>query len=203
MRQRVTPGVVVVLNGTSSSGKTSVAKAFQELQSAAKACWVITGIDDFMPKLPGPWVDVPGWPGPLADDGVRLVVDGDRARFQLGWMGQALLRAYRRSVRELAHAGVAVIVDEVLLDELAWTDWCEVLDGLDVTWVAVRCDVDVAIARERARGDRPVGLARDQAATVHTFAAYDLEVDTSHTTAEEAARHLLDLLTQREARAPR
>ena len=48
----VAPGQVVVLNGTSSAGKTSLAEAFQELRAAAGECWVVFGIDDFMAKLP-------------------------------------------------------------------------------------------------------------------------------------------------------
>ena len=80
----VAPGRVVVLNGTSSSGKTSAAQAFQQARADAGECWVVVGMDDFMPKLPRRWVKVGTWAGSIADDGVRLDRAGDRARFHIG-----------------------------------------------------------------------------------------------------------------------
>jgi chloramphenicol 3-O phosphotransferase len=59
---------------------------------------------------------------------------------------------------------------------------------LDVLWVGVRCDADVAAARERARGDRTTGMAVSQATLVHEGVSYDLVVDTSRADAEECAR---------------
>lgn len=59
--------------------------------------------------------------------------------------------------------------------------WRRALDGLDVLWVGVRCDRDVAAGREMARGNRVTGMAAKQAGIVHRGVAYDLEVDTTHT----------------------
>ena len=50
-----------MLNGTSSSGKTSIANAFQELRSQAGDLWLVMGLDDFLAKLPGRWVEVGAW----------------------------------------------------------------------------------------------------------------------------------------------
>jgi chloramphenicol 3-O phosphotransferase len=55
------------------------------------------------------------------------------------------------------------------------------LDGLDVVWVGVRCDAQVAAGREMARGDRVRGMAAVQADLVHRGVMYDVEVDTTHT----------------------
>jgi chloramphenicol 3-O phosphotransferase len=53
------------------------------------------------------------------------------------------------------------------------------LDGLDVISVGASCDVEIAVGREIARGDRVTGMAASQAEVVHTGVAYDVEVDTS------------------------
>jgi chloramphenicol 3-O-phosphotransferase len=93
-------GRVVVLNGTSSAGKTSTAKAFQELRTQAGECWTVNGMDDFMPKLPRRWIDVGSGAGSLAADGVRLDRDGDCSSFYIGEEGQRLLLGYRRFIGE-------------------------------------------------------------------------------------------------------
>jgi chloramphenicol 3-O phosphotransferase len=51
----------------------------------------------------------------------------------------------------------------------------------------VRIDIDVLEARELARKDRVVGMARWQYPLVHRFAGYDLEVDTGVLDAPSAA----------------
>jgi chloramphenicol 3-O phosphotransferase len=183
-----------VLNGTSSSGKTSIAEAFQDLRAQAGEMWVVHALDDFIGKVPRRWVEVGGWVGSLAADGVQLVRDGDRANFHIGEQAQRLMRAYRRSVRETALAGVNVIVDEVSLLEPEWLDWCDALDGLGAVWVAVRCDVEVASAREAARGDRVLGLVRGQADVVHRYPAYDLELDTTFASVADVAQQLDDFV---------
>jgi chloramphenicol 3-O phosphotransferase len=192
----VAPGRVVVLNGTSSSGKTSIANAFQESRSRAGELWLVVGLDDFLAKLPRRWVEVGAWVGSRAGDGVRLERDGDRANFHIGEQARRLMHAYRRSVREVARAGINVIVDEVSLHEDEWDDWCEALRGLDAAWVAVRCDVEVASQREAARGDRALGLVRGQADVVHRFPTYDLELDTTVAAVPEAARRLEDFVSR-------
>jgi chloramphenicol 3-O phosphotransferase len=186
----VAAGRVVVLNGTSSSGKTSTANAFQAARSQAGELWVVIGLDDFIGKLPAGWVEVGEWVGSRAGDGVQLVRDGERAGFHIGADAQRLLRAYRRSVREIARAGINVLVDEVSIEEYEWLDWREALAGLGAVWVAVRCDIEIASQREGERGDRVLGLARGQVDVVHRYPAYDLELDTTVTPVEEVARQL-------------
>ena len=195
----VAAGQVVVLNGTSSAGKSSIAAAFQAARARAGECWLIVGLDDFLAKLPGEWVEVGAWAGPRAAEGIRLEADGDRATFRFGEVGRRLMHAYRRSVREAARAGLNVVVDEVSLEEPDWRDWCDALDGLDPVWVAVRCDVEVAVRRESERGDRAIGLVRGQADAVHRFPDYELELDTTATPAEEIARRLDAYLRSRGA----
>jgi len=196
----VAPGQVVVLNGTSSAGKSSTAAAFQETRAAVGECWIIVGLDDYLAKLPGEWVEVGSWVGTRASDGIRLETDGDRAMFRVGEQARRLMLAYRRSIRELALAGLNVVVDEVSLEEDEWRDWCAALQGLDPVWVAVRCDVEVAGARESARGDRAIGLARGQADIVHRFPAYDIELDTTARSVAEVAEQLDHLLRARPIR---
>jgi chloramphenicol 3-O phosphotransferase len=183
-------GTVVVLNGTSSSGKTSLAQEFQELRAVRGECWVVFGIDEYLAKLPLQWVDVDTWQGPFGAHGICLERDGDDAHFRIGPVGRRLLAAFRGSVAQVARQGLNVVVDNVTIDGNSWDEWCAALDGIPSVWVAVRCNVDVAERRELDRGDRALGLARTQAAIVHRDPDYDLEVDTTRASAVEVARRL-------------
>jgi chloramphenicol 3-O phosphotransferase len=183
------PGRVVILNGTSSSGKTTLIGEFVTRQEAAGACWLTTGIDDFIARLPASWHRTPGFDGPWADDGFRLEAAGEgRLEVRGGMRWQRLQRAYRRTVAAWAREGFDVAVDEVVLDEEAAADWREVLDGFAVLWVGVRCDPEIAVGREIARGDRVIGMAASQAEMVHNGVVYDIEVDTGHTESIDCAR---------------
>lgn len=56
--------------------------------------------------------------------------------------------------------------------------------------MAVRCDLDVAVAREARRLDRVEGMARQQAPSVHGGVVYDVEVDTTYSSTEGCARDI-------------
>jgi chloramphenicol 3-O phosphotransferase len=186
----VAPGRIVVINGTSSAGKTTLAQAFQEARAVAGECWVVFGIDDFVPRLPRRWVAIDAWSGSLADEGVRLVRVGDRARYRIGDLGRRLISAYRRSIAEIARAGLNVVVDDVTIEQDEWDEWCTALAGLDPVWVALRCDADVAAGREAARGDRVRGLVRGLVDVVHRYPVYDLELDSTATSAADLVHQL-------------
>jgi chloramphenicol 3-O-phosphotransferase len=162
---------------------------------ACGECWLVIGLDDFLAKLPGRWIEVGAWVGSRAGEGIRLEREGDRANFHIGELARRLMHAYRRSVREIACAGINVVVDEVSLHEDEWDDWCAALDGLGAC--GSRC-VAMSTSRRnerRPRGDRALGLVRGQADVVHRFPVYDLELDTTVASVEEVARRLEEFVS--------
>ena len=180
-----------MLNGTSSAGKTTLAQLVQARLADAGECWVILGLDDFLGKLPPAWVRYRSHVGAHAEEGIAFeLVDGVVER-RLGPVGAQLLAAYRGAVGAAARAGLDVLVDEVLLSEEDWAAWQAELAGLDVRWIRVDADVEVVEQRERARGDRMVGLARAQHAVVHRHPDYAARVDTGAVEPDEAADAVL------------
>ena len=107
------------------------------------------------------------------------------------------MHGYRRAVREMAQAGINVMVDEVSLHEPEWLDWCEALHGLDPVWVAVRCDLETAARRESTRGDRAIGLVRGQFEVVHRYPSYDFELDTTTAPVDDLVRRLCGFVEAR------
>jgi chloramphenicol 3-O phosphotransferase len=194
------PGALLMLNGTSSAGKTTLAKA---IQRCADGPWLWTGLDAFFAMVPEPWGGGEG--GPLSVEGFRYD-DGsaDEMGYPLvtiryGRTGRRILEASHRSVVALVDAGQHVIVDEMLLSDEVLDHWLRVLEGCDVWLVGVRCSLDRVEERERVRGNRP-GLARGHLRTVHRHGLYDFEVDTTNAVPDELARQVLDAWGRRAER---
>jgi chloramphenicol 3-O phosphotransferase len=160
---------VVVLNGGSSAGKTSIGRCLQDLLPRP---WLLLGVDDLIEVAPS-----------------SLVSYGPHGKVVFGAQWRALEAAWSRGVAAMARAGAGVIIDDVFLDgAVSQQRTSEYLEGLEVLWVGVHCAPDVAAARERARGDRPAGMAAGQAVAVHCGVVYDLVVDSSAATPKECAR---------------
>jgi len=168
-----------VLNGVSSAGKTSLARALQNLLPDT---WLTFGVDALINVMP-PRLDG-------APEGLTIAPGGT---VTTGPAWRAMEADWRRGMGAMARAGVRLVLDEVLFgggeDQRAWN---AALDGVGVLWVGVRIDPAIAAERERARGDRVIGLARMQAPLVHQGMVYDLEVDTGRFSAAECARLIVE-----------
>jgi chloramphenicol 3-O phosphotransferase len=178
---------VFVLNGGSSSGKTTTARA---LQDASRIPLLRTGLDDLFASVPEAWGGGRG--GPLSRRGFRYVEAPQRAgtRIEYGPDGWQMLHGSHRAVRALVDSGNSVVVDDMMLSEDVYADWLEALRGVPTTWVRVTCPLPIAEQRERVRRQRP-GLARGTHETVHAGVSYDLTIDTSVLAPADAADEVL------------
>ena len=163
--------MIILLNGTSSAGKTSVAKALQHRWDRPL---LAIGIDTVVYALPGRWLNPPGWHEVFVYTG-----SGDSLRITAGPLGDRLVAGLHRSVAALAGEGFDVVVDHVLLSAAWVADAAVALAPHRVLSVGVRCPLAEVVRREAARGDRTLGQARAQFEVVHAYAGYDIEVDTS------------------------
>ncbi|TSB17559.1 chloramphenicol phosphotransferase [Streptomyces benahoarensis] len=170
---------MIILNGGSSSGTSSLARALQDVLPRP---WLTFGVDSLIEALPPGLMDDP--------DGLVLGPDGSVTP---GAAFHALQDSWRHGVAAVARAGAPVILDEVFLGGgEGRRAWERALGDLPVLWVGVRCDAAVATARERARPDRVPGMAAAQASLVHRGMTYDIEVDTGRRTAQECAREVAE-----------
>ena len=170
---------IVLLNGAGSVGKSSIAKALQQIVSRPM---LHVAMDAFLEMLP---------PGTFGDPRFyrfeTTIEDGHPVTaVAAGPMMDRLLRGMRRSVAAMATDGLDLVVDDVFWgDELA--DYRALLAPFDFHAVSLVAPLEVLEERERARGDRDLGLARWQYDKVHAGMAYDLELDTSTATPEALA----------------
>ncbi|MFE5113201.1 chloramphenicol phosphotransferase CPT [Streptomyces sp. NPDC056663] len=169
---------MIVLNGGSSSGKSGIARC---LQAVLPDPWLSFGVDTLVEAMPASMR--------TSDAGIVFAPDGEVI---VGPEFRKLETAWIEGLATMARAGARIIVDEVFLGGAASQQrWQQVLGGLQVLWVGVRCDAPTAAGREIARGDRVAGMAVSQADAVHRGMFYDLEVDTTHTESMECARTIV------------
>ncbi len=147
---------VIFLNGTSSSGKSTLTAALQERFDPA---FLHFSEDYFFAMLPA----------------------GAYERADFFDVGSRLYQGFASAAAAMVAQGNHLIVDTVAWVPGSMAAFVRALEGIDVLAVGVQCDLTVAEAREAGRGDRNSGLARRQSPTTHAEALYDLEVDTSST----------------------
>ena len=170
---------IILLNGTSSSGKTSIVKA---LQTALDEPYLDAGLDRFIWMLPKRYLERPLWDDVLGQSS------------QAGVMGHQLISGMHRAILALSKSGNNVIADHVLV-EPGWLEECINLFGeLQAYLIGVRCPLEVLEQREESRRDRTLGQAKLQYEVVHAHTMYDLEVDTSISSPKECAQQIIERL---------
>jgi chloramphenicol 3-O phosphotransferase len=167
------PGRIIFLNGASSSGKSTLAKALQD-------------------ALDEPFLHVSS--DHLVAAGVLPRRRDDGGPFD--WWHQVRPRffaGFHRCIQALAVAGNDLIVDHVI-EFPAWRrDLAGLLAGLDVYLIGVHCGVEEIDRRERERANRRIGEGRTHVTIdgIHTFGPYDLEVDTTAGISRELVASIL------------
>ncbi len=165
---------VVVLNGTSSSGKTTIARAVQEL---APRVFLNFSIDNIVYTLPR-----------SALDRIEAGADISDLRYP------ELVRAYYACVRQLLDLGHDLIIDNAITHRDRAELVTAAVTGHRAIMVGLHCPPDVLAERERIRGDRQIGIAVAQSDRIHLWLRYDLEIDTTRVSAHDAAQEILRLL---------
>ena len=168
-------GQIVILNGTSSAGKSSIAI---ELQRLLPGPVLRTGIDHFEQALPPDFVVFGDGVEPPAVEGLLFVTDADDrvTEMRLGPAAVRFKHGMYLAAQILAHRGFTVIVDDVLVDERVLRAAASDLAS-DAFFIGVHCPRHEARRREAARGDRPRGLVDTQFDLVHRHGRYDLDLD--------------------------
>jgi chloramphenicol 3-O phosphotransferase len=180
----VPPGRIVILNGAPRAGKSSIAKA---MQASLAGVWINLGVDAAMTMMPERF-----------RPGIGLRPGGERPDLEPAVAG--LYAALFDSIAAHSRQGLHVVSDFGIHDGYTeplgiWDDLQRRLAGLPLLLVGVSCPLQVIMARRNAEprdgfyaaGDGvPEPVARWQEA-VHLGHDYDLTVDSSVTTPDEAA----------------
>lgn len=170
---------IIFLNGTSSSGKTTLLKA---LQKELPEPYLDMGIDKFIWMLPSRYLDHPLWDDVLGK------------AHHSGPLGLTLFSGMHHAIAAAASRGNNVLADHVFVEK-AWVEECANLFArMNAYLIGVKCPLEVVEQREKDRKDRTLGQAKLQYEVIHKYVAYDLEVDTSLLNPEECAEQVIERL---------
>ncbi|WP_412538178.1 chloramphenicol phosphotransferase [Longispora sp. K20-0274] len=177
-------GQIVVLNGASRSGKSSIASAVQE---RLPGVWMNVGVDRFMGMTPARF-----------QPGMGLRPGGERP--DLEPVVVASYAAMYESMAAHSRLGLNVVADTLHHDSYSvprgiLPACARRLSGLPVLFVGVRCPIEVVRQRRRdtwggvgyQQGGAVADPVRLWQEAVHSPGIYDLEVDTSVLGPEECA----------------
>jgi chloramphenicol 3-O phosphotransferase len=203
-RLRRAVGTVIFLNGASSSGKGTLARALQE---SLDGMFLHVEMDYVLEAMyaagnNGPVQLGETVPPKLARGTAFVHDDGRFVRIEFGDEGERAFRGFMAMVAGFAEEGNNLIVDGLLADPWIIPSAAARLSRLPVYLVGVRCPVGELERREQERGDRFPGIARASAENVHKYVPfYDVEVDTASNTVEESVRAILSRLASGEPQA--
>jgi chloramphenicol 3-O phosphotransferase len=185
--------VIIFLNGVSSSGKSSVARA---LQDAWITPLVHVGVDTFIDMIPARFCGE----GQEARYGLQFVPvqtrEGPVVEIRAGPYAKRLFAGMIGTIGALARARNDIIVDEVLFGDDMLREYVRELQGQTVYFVAIHCTLEIVEQRERERGDRFINSAKAQFPLVHgPTRSYDLELDTSLSSPDQLADAIKEYVT--------
>lgn len=201
--QETAAGFIILLNGPSASGKSSIQN---EIQKQSKTFFLKAGIDNFFDALlPVPDLSSFAETGELAqytNDGVlirkvRLTKDEEGfpiVPLEIGPAGDKVISGMHYAIAAYAKRGNNVIVDYILYRPDWLCDLVKALKDYKVYLVGVKAPLTVLEDREKKRGTSPVGHARSHYKHVHENMIYDLELDVSNLTPEQSALKIKEFI---------
>ena len=161
---------VIVLNGPSSAGKSSIAKVLQQLLLDSGTDTVILSLDDYLQMSANE---------PIWEDDVF-----------------AIMPHLCEDILEALQDGKTVIIDHVITSFRIWQALCNAVSRSQMKTVLVRCDAETLRRREAERGDRCAGSAEASLQYLYPKTGYDLCVDSSNKSPAALAEEIMKELWQ-------
>jgi chloramphenicol 3-O phosphotransferase len=172
-------GILVFLNGTSSSGKTSIST---ELLNQNEISFYHLSIDDFFNGLFHDYIDFINTK--YADDvqgPTHIIIE-------------PLITLFYSTINFMSVMGTNIVVDTVNDTDDRFNTFLALLMDHPVLLVGVTCSKEELIRREKLRGDREIGLAISQYDKVYCLNEYDIELNTETLRPNECANLILNFI---------
>lgn len=161
-------GKIIILNGVSSSGKTTLAR---ELQEQSEILLFRISVNDFCHMIPQKAMCI---------DTIKLAIE-----------------MMLRTIRSFSEKGLPVIADIVILKSLGiWDVLLDHLHDLPLLLVHVHCPIDELRRREIQRGDRAIGQGESQLTDLFPREQYDLDIDTYRYSVSDCAKQILSVFNK-------
>ena len=160
---------VILLNGPSSSGKSTLSRALQsQIRQERNQQYGIISIDDFM----------------------KIATDETIYEDDVFEINEDMCLAAAEILKEAP----GVIIDHVITSARIFEQLTDLLGKFRIRTVHVSCPLEVLLQREQARGNRCIGSAEASYTYLYPRDGYDLTVDNAARPAEENAALICSLL---------
>lgn len=200
--QNKNESIVIILNGPSASGKSSIQKEFQKMMMPN--LWIKHGIDSL---FDGPMPDITPenmafWqtPNPIRwIETTKDDTDNPIITLLVGDQGERVALGMNSAIVAYAQNGNNLIIDYIAYKK----SWIDDLQSklkhakIKTYWVKVTLPLEILEQRETARATSPKGHGRSHYNTVHHDISYDLELDTSKLTSKDCAQKIYDLINKK------
>lgn len=151
-------GKIILLNGASSAGKSTLAQALQA--RLAEPFWHFS-IDHLLAAKVLPMSRI------------------DSGEFAWHGMRPQFFDGFHRCIPALAAAGNNLIVEHIVESQDWMNRLLHLFEPFDVFFVGLHCPLPELERREIERGNRRIGEARTDFETTHAFCQYDFEVQST------------------------
>lgn len=191
-------GMVIILNGPSGSGKSSIQKEFQKIMMPK--LWIKVGIDNLF-DLPLPDITPENMKYWQSKNPIRWVEESKDSfgnaviTLYVGPEGEKVAYAMNSAIAAYAQNGCNVIVDYISYNPVWLNDLEKKLKEFKTYYIAVDIPLEILEQREKARGTSPVGHARSHYETVYGDLTYDLRVDSGSASVGEIAQQIKLFIT--------
>ena len=178
-RDLMDKGRIIFLNGVTSSGKTSIAKAIQNISREH----IYHLSNDMFHGLERQMINE------------KLVEEAHIGEY----MAESIVLMYH-AARVLAEQGTSIVIDGMLIEDDGFAAkyrqshykiMQDILSGFNIIMVEVLCPLEECRRRNIARGDRDENQSHEQNKLMNTTVNYDLSIDTYAETVEECSRKIL------------
>lgn len=181
-------GRIIILNGASSAGKSSLAKCMQAL---LKEPYLHMGIDTFWMTMPERELNLMTVSADFYTWDEEIIDDRPFLRIVPGPILDRMMVARYEAIAAYLKAGFNVIADDVTWSKTWLLAALKSLRKYRSYFVGVHCDDRVLSHREILRGDRFPGWGRGSQKWVHEHLSYDITIDSSVVDSETLARKIV------------
>jgi len=190
---------IILLNGCSSAGKSSISEKIMELSQEP---WLNFSLSTFWNALSPKYKGF----GEKSNEGLQFILGQDEHGFPVNEVkvnsyGERLFNSIPKVFKQLADDGHNLIIEEVILDQKYLENYKDNLKNHQVYFLNVDCELLILEKREKARGDRVIGTNRAQYLKMKELNwEYDLKVDNSWISVLDNAKKILEFIKLKQPR---
>jgi chloramphenicol 3-O phosphotransferase len=187
---------IILLNGCSSAGKSSISEKIMELSEEP---WLNFSLSTFWNALSPKYKGF----GEKSNEGFQFIPRQNEQGFPINEIKEIKINSYGEKIfnsmpkvfKQLVDDGHDLIIEEVILEKKYLENYKKYLKGHQVYFVSVSCELPVLEKREKLRGDRVIGSNYAQYFKIKDLNwKYDLKIDSSHVSALSSAKKILKFI---------